>query len=93
MPAVEQFSVQRCYKPKEFGIIADVQIHHFSDASEVGYGTVSYLRFVDIDSKVHCSFVRSKTRLAPLKSLSVPRLELTAATLAVKLDKMLRKDL
>jgi len=35
----------------------------------------------------------SKTRLAPLKSLSVPCLELTATTLAVKLDKMLRKEL
>ena len=42
---------------------------------------------------VHCSFVMSKTRLAPLKSLSVPRLELTVATPAVKLDKMLRKEL
>ena len=93
LPAMEQFSVQRCYKPKEFGTIADLQIHHFSDASEVGYGAVSYLRFTDADSKVHCSFVMSKTRLAPLKSLSVPRLELTAATLAVKLDKMLRKEL
>jgi len=93
LPAMEQFSVQRCYKPKEFGTIADVQIHHFSDASEVGYDAVSYLRFIDTDSRVHCSFVMSKTRLAPLKSLSVPRLELTAATLAVKLDKILRKEL
>ena len=91
LPAMEQSSVQRCYKPKEFSTIANVQIHHFSDASEVGYGAVSYLRFVDAESKVHCSFVMSKSRLAPLKSLSVPRLELTAATLAVKLDKMLRK--
>ena len=33
LPAMEQFSVQRCYKPKEFGTVADVQIHHFSDAS------------------------------------------------------------
>ena len=90
-PAMEQFSVQQCYKPKEFGTIANVQIHHFSDASEVGYGAVSYLRFVDADSKVHCSFVMSKSRLAPLKSLSVSQLELTATTLAVKLDKMLRK--
>ena len=70
-----------------------MQIHHFSDASEVGYGAVSYLRFVDVDSKVHRSFVMSKSRLAPLKSLSVPRPELTAATLAVELDKMLRKEL
>ena len=92
LPAMEQFSVQRCYKPKEFSTIANVQIHHFSDASEVSYGAVSYLRFVDAESKVNCSFVMSKSRLAPLKSLSVPRLELTAATLAVKLDKMLRKE-
>jgi len=80
-------------EPKEFATIADVQIHHFSDASEVDYGAVSYLRFIDTDSRVHCSFVMSKTRLDPLKSLSVPRLELTAATLAVKLKKMLRKEL
>ena len=54
---------------------------------------MSYLRFTDTDSNVHCSFLLSKTRLAPLKSLSVPRLELTAATLAVKLDKMFRREL
>ena len=84
LPVMEQFSVQRCYKPKEFGTIANVQIHHFSDASVVGYGAVSYLRFVDADSKVHCSFVMSKSRLAPLKSLSVPRLKLTATTLVLK---------
>ena len=71
----------------------ETQIHHFSDASEIGYGAVSYLRFIDADGKVHCSFIMSNTRLAPLKSLSVPRLELTAATLAVKLVKMLRKEL
>ena len=93
LPAMEQFSVQQCYKPKEFGMIANVQIHHFSDASEVSYGAVSYLTVIDADSKVHCSFVMSKSRLALLKSLSVPGLELTAATLAVKLDKMLRKEL
>ena len=77
-----------CYKPKEFRTIADVQVHHFSGASEIGYGAVSYLRFI-----VHCSFVMCKTRLAPVKSLSVPHLEFTAATLVVKLDKMLRKEL
>ena len=50
LPAMEQFTVQRCYKPKEFGMIADVQMHHFSNASEVGYGAVSYFRFTDADS-------------------------------------------
>ena len=71
----------------------NVQMHHFSDASELAYGTVFYLRFANTDGDVHCSFLMSKTRLAPLKTLSVPRLELTAATLAVKLDKMFRREL
>ena len=93
LPAMERFSIKRCYKPHEFGKVADVQMHHFSDASELRYGTVSYLRFTDTYSNVHCSFLMSTTRLAPLKSLSVPRLELTAATLAVKLDKMFRREL
>ena len=90
---MEQFSVHRCYKPKDFGTIAMVQIHHFSDASKVGYGALFYLGFVDADSKVHRPLVMSKSHLAPLKSLSVPRLQLTAATLAVKLGGMLRKEL
>ena len=87
---MEQSSVHRYYKPENFGTIATVQIYHFSDASEVGYGALFYLRFFDADSKVHCPLVMSKSHLPPLRSLSVPRLELTAATLAVKLDDMLR---
>ena len=71
---MEQFSVHRYYKPEDFGTIATVQIHHFSDASEVGYGALFYLRFVDADSEVHCPLVMSKSHLAPLKSLSVPQL-------------------
>ena len=85
--------IKHCYKPQEFGKTADVQMNHFSDASELGYGTVSYLRFTCTDGKVQCSFLMSKTRVAPLKSLSEPHLELTAATLAVKLDKMFQREL
>ena len=88
LPALEQFSVRRCYKPEKFGEIASIQIHHFSDASELAYGTVSYLRLTSEDGRVCCSFLLSKLRLAPLKALSIPRLELNAATLAVKLDRM-----
>ena len=52
LPAMEQFTVQPIYKPKEFGTISDVQMHHFSDACEVGYGAVSYLKFTDADGHV-----------------------------------------
>ena len=68
-------------------------MHHFSDASQLAYGACSYLRLVNENGFVHCSFLIGKSRLAPLKTVSIPRLELTAAVLAVKLDSMLRKEL
>ncbi|KAJ8031990.1 hypothetical protein HOLleu_25384 [Holothuria leucospilota] len=93
LPTIEGFKVSRCCKPSEFGTIKEYQLHHFSDASEVAYGCVSYLRIVNNDNKVHCSFLLSKAHLAPLKRLTIPRLELMAATLAVKVDAMLRREL
>jgi len=47
----------------------------------------------DDDGKVHCAFVMGKTRLAPLKAVTVPRLELQAATLAARQDQFLRREL
>lgn len=74
----------RCFKPPEFGAVVNVQLHHFSDASEYGYGAASYLRIVDNNGAIHCSFVLGKSRVTPLKAVSIPRLELTAAVVAVK---------
>ncbi|TWW53666.1 hypothetical protein D4764_0186590 [Takifugu flavidus] len=37
------FGVDRCFTPPEFGATAEAQLHHFSDASETGYGVVTYL--------------------------------------------------
>lgn len=68
------------------------QIHHFSDASQAVYGTVSYLRLEDVD-KVHVSFLVGNANVAPLKQITIPRLELTAAVLAVQVDAMLQKEL
>ena len=45
---------------------ASFQLHHFSDASEIGYGTVSYLRKQAEDGTVQCSFIMAKSRTAPL---------------------------
>lgn len=63
------------------------------DMEERGYGTVSYLRQENFDGAVHCSFVIGKSRVAPLKQTTIPRLELTAATVAVRTDKMLKSEL
>ncbi|XP_068690710.1 uncharacterized protein [Montipora foliosa] len=48
---------------------------------------------VDTDGNIHCSFVIGKSRLAPLNAITIPRLELSAAVVSVKLDNMIRREL
>ena len=93
LPRLKLVSWPRCFKPKEFGMLHNVQLHHFSDASEVGYGTASYLRLVDDMGRIHCGLVMAKSRVAPLKTVTIPRMELTAAVLSVKLHKFITEQL
>ena len=90
---LENLAVSRCYKPPDFGEIKNTQLHHFSDASQSGYGTVSYLRIENSAGDIHCAFVIGKARVAPLKQITIPRLELTAAAIAVKVNNMIQKQL
>ncbi|XP_061191631.1 uncharacterized protein LOC133199821 [Saccostrea echinata] len=89
---LKDFKVDRCLKPHGFHPLM-VQLHHFSDASETGYGTVSYLWMENACGERHCSFSMGKSRVAPLKQTTIPRLELTAATVAVRTNKMLLREL
>ena len=65
LPKLSQFSVDRCVKPPDFAEIVMSQIHHFCDASQSAYGAVSYLRLVNVDGRIHCSFLIGKSRLPP----------------------------
>lgn len=89
---IRTFSVPRCFKPKGFGQLTSAQLHNFSDASENGYGTVSYLR-LQSDEKIHVTFILGKARVAPLKNVTIPRMELTAAVLAARVDRLLKAEL
>ena len=92
LPIMLRFRIPRCLKPHECNA-ATYQIHHFSDASETAYGVVSYLRVDKGQDSVNCGMVMAKSRLAPLKTMTIPRLELAAATLAVKVDGALQREL
>ncbi|XDV46694.1 hypothetical protein PO909_014534 [Leuciscus waleckii] len=85
--------IPRCYHPQDFGKIVSVELHHFADASSVGYGACSYLRCKDVKNKVHCSFVMAKARVAPSKITSIPRLELSAAVVAARMSVLLESEL
>ena len=90
---VQRITIPRCYKPDNFGRVVNAQLHHFSDASVKGYGQCSYLRLVNENQKVHCSFVMGKSRVAPLKPVTIPRLELTAAVCSVRISQQLQREL
>ena len=92
LPMLSKLAIDRCFKPANFGTIAYSQLHHFSDASEIGFGSVSYLRLVDINDRVHCAILQGKSRLAPLKKFTIPRLELSATTVSVRSDKAIKRE-
>lgn len=56
-----------------------VELHVFVDASEDAFSAVSYWRSIKSDSEIEVTFITSKTKCAPLKSMTIPRLELQAA--------------
>ncbi|XP_071133077.1 uncharacterized protein [Mytilus edulis] len=68
---LENVRIDRYYKPENFGKVVSSQLHCFSDASEIGYGMVFYLRLVDDEGMIHCCFVLGKSRVAPLKKGNV----------------------
>ena len=68
-----------------------MQLHLFCDASEIAYRAVAYFCTVMCEP-VKISFVISKTRLAPIKTLTIPCLELQAVVVASRLKtKMLEE--
>ena len=85
-------NIPRCFRKKGCLKIKHSSLHYFSDASETGYGVVPYIRSVRENGEIFCNIVMATSRVAPLKFMSVPRLELTAAALAKKIAVQLREE-
>ncbi|XP_055634235.1 uncharacterized protein LOC129774509 [Toxorhynchites rutilus septentrionalis] len=84
LPMIEAIRIPRSY----FGDVRrdqleDLQLHVVSDASKGAYGCAAYFRAV-IGGTIRCVLVTSRVKVAPLKPISVPRLELQAAVLAAR---------
>ena len=90
---LNELRIKRCYRSSDFGNLVDMTLHCFSDASFVGYGVACYLRLVDESGRVEVPLVMGKARVSPMKPTTVPRLELTAATLSVQIAAMLVEEL
>ena len=86
-----QVQVPRCHLIDS--TVVDISLHLFSDASEDGYGMCSYLRFVYACGTVRCSFLIGRSRSSPVRPISIPRLELQAVTMSVKMYRVLVDEL
>ena len=65
---LSEVEVDRCFNLHDSSV-TDIQMHVFADASELAYGSVSYLKFSHKDGTCSCTFVKAKSKLAPIKSL------------------------
>ena len=92
LPMLKDVKVERCYKPTNMNV-TNYELHHFSDACEKGYGQCSYLRMIDVNGQVFTTLIMAKSRVSPMKTVTIPRLELTAALVSVKVSNFLRKEL
>ena len=74
------FPINRCYFATTAFTTFNIELHVFADASTKAYGAVAFLC-----TKQETSFVMAKSRVAPLKTLTLPKLELMAALVATRL--------
>ena len=93
LPSLAEIHINRCFKPDRFGTVKSIELHSYSDASNIGYGQCSYLRLLDDHDNVHCSLVMAKSRVTPMKPVTIPRLELTAAVVSVQVASTLAGEL
>ena len=93
LDVLHHIKIGRSFTPQSFGEVKSTQLHHFSDASTIGYGVASYQRLQDTENRINCALVMGKSRVILKDAPSIPRLELSAATVATKVGYLLYKEL
>lgn len=70
-----------------------IEIHGFCDANQNGYGACIYVRSIDSLGCICVRLLCAKSRVAPIKQSTIPRLELCAAWTLAKLYKTIASSL
>ncbi|XP_075157829.1 uncharacterized protein LOC142231095 [Haematobia irritans] len=82
--ALPSFSELKIPRWLNFSPHSKLELHCFSDASTIAYAAAVYVRVVTLDN-VFVNLLQAKSKVTPIKTVSIPRLELCAAVLAAKL--------
>lgn len=64
----------------------------FTDTSEKRYGIATYLVSRNGQNQTYCAFILGMARVTPLKPVTIPRLELTAAVVVARMDRTMRAE-
>ncbi|XP_070529904.1 uncharacterized protein [Cardiocondyla obscurior] len=70
--------------------LKEMQVHGFCDASERAYGACIYVRVTEAGGRHRVALLTSKSRVAPVRAVSLPRLKLSAALLLARLLERIR---
>ena len=89
LPIVAETSIDRRYFYREKD---KAELHVFADLSEDTMCAVTFLRSQPTEYSADLAFVIGKIRMAPMRHLSIPRLELQAAVMAVRLKEQIVKE-
>lgn len=89
LPLLKALAVGRCTMRCPAEGARSVQLHVFCDASLLAYGSCAYLRVEGEDGDTSTCLVLAKSRVAPLKRLTLPRLELMGTVIGTRLARYL----
>ncbi|XP_055527667.1 uncharacterized protein LOC129720242 [Wyeomyia smithii] len=90
--AVEAVKIPRYYFGDGLALdYSTLQLHIFADASENAYGCVGYFHIL-AGEVPRCALVQAKSKVAPIKQVSIPRLELMAAVQGVRLAENIKDN-
>uniref|UniRef100_A0A182WUY2 Uncharacterized protein n=1 Tax=Anopheles quadriannulatus TaxID=34691 RepID=A0A182WUY2_ANOQN len=82
---IARLRIPRCYFPEaREKVYENAELHLFVDASQRTYACVLYLRVIDSAGEPHCTMLCGKANVAPLKPLTIPKMELQACLLGAR---------
>ncbi|XP_055618958.1 uncharacterized protein LOC129764157 [Toxorhynchites rutilus septentrionalis] len=88
---IANVQIPRCYFSNASAhTYEDTELHVFVDASSYAYSCVLYLRTFSDDGVPQCSLIAAKAKVAPLKPMTIPKLELQGCLLGARMTKFVQ---